>query len=240
VHIEARELVKQYTWTKALDGLSWNLGLGRIAAVLGPNGAGKTTLLNALSGSVLLDGGRVLMDGQALTPERADLRRRYAFIPDAPPVPGGWTPLRFIGSVLRLYETPEAGLEEKVLGILERLDLLGVARWRFHQLSRGQAYKAVLAAFLAADPEVWFVDEPFASGMDPRGLNCFKEYAREAAARGHTIVFTTQIVEVAEALANEICVLDHGKIQLCAGTEGLENDPAFKSLLAQLRESPTA
>ena len=238
VHVQARELVKQFGWIKALDGLSWEIEPGQIVAILGPNGAGKTTLMNALSGSILLDGGAVLFDGQVFTPDRVDLRKRFAFLPDLPPVPGGWTPLRFIGATLKLYGRAEPDLEERVMGLLKDLDLLGVARWRFRQLSRGQVYKAVLAAFVVADPEVWFVDEPFASGMDPRGLNCFKHYATAAAKRGHTVLFTTQIIEVAKALAHQICVLDRGRIQICAVPQRLESDPAFEGLLTQLRETP--
>ena len=117
------------------------------------------------------------------------------------------------------------------------LDLLPVALWKFRRLSRGQVYKAVLAAFLAADPEVWLVDEPFASGMDPRGLNCFKEYAREAAARGHTIIFTTQIVEVAERFAQRVCVLDRGQIKACAEAASLRESSALTALVTHLREN---
>ena len=122
--------------------------------------------------------------------------------------------------------------------LLGQLDLLGIARWRFRQLSRGQIYKAVLAGFLAADPELWLVDEPFASGMDPRGLNCFKEYARDAARRGHTIIFTTQIIEVAERFSGRICVLDRGQIKACDEPARLKASPAFATLLNELREEP--
>lgn len=240
MHIRAERLVKEYGGARALDELSWEVHPGQIVAVLGPNGAGKTTLLNALSGCIPLDGGQVFFDGQPFTPGRGDLRRRFAFIPDIPPVPGGWSPLRFIGTTLKLYETPREGIEDRVTGLLEDLDLLGVARWKFRQLSRGQIYKAVLAAFIAADPEVWFVDEPFASGMDPRGLNCFKEYARGATVRGRTIVFTTQIIEVAEPFAARICVMDQGKITFDGETAVAHKNSAFTALVARLRENPEA
>src|SRR4051812_16295365 len=202
MHLKAESLTKKFGWVTALDGLSWEVAPGQVVAILGPNGSGKTTLLNALAGCMLLDSGRVLMDGQPFTPTRADLRRRFAFIPDIPPLPGDWSPLRFIGTTLKLYEVTEDGAESRVVELLRKLNLLGVAQWKFRQLSRGQQYKAILAAFLAADPELWLVDEPFSSGMDPSGLHCFKEYARQAASRGHTIIFTTQLVEAAERFAD--------------------------------------
>ena len=238
--IQADRLVKRYGGNTALDGVSLEIEPGQIMAVLGPNGAGKTTLLHALAGVIQLESGQVLFDGQPFTPGRGDLRRRFAFLPDTPPVPGNWTPLRFIGSALKLYGTSAPDLEERVEELLGQLDLLPVARWAFGRLSRGQVYKAVLAGFLAADPEVWLVDEPFASGMDPRGLNCFKEYARAAIERGRTIVFTTQIIEVAEPLADRICILDQGQIKACAAPAQLRDEGSLQALLTQLRERPSA
>ena len=129
-------------------------------------------------------------------------------------------------------------MEERVKQLLGQLDLLGVASWRFRQLSRGQIYKSILAAFLAADPEAWFLDEPFASGMDPRGLNCLKEYAWEASKRGHTIVYTTQIVEVAEQFATRMCVLDQGKVRAYDEPAALRGKSGLDSLLTQLHEKP--
>ena len=236
--LRAENLTKRYGWVKALDALSWEAKPGQIVAVLGSNGAGKTTLLNALSGSILPDSGQVFINGEPFTPDREDLRRRLAFIPDVPPVMPFWSPLRFIGTLVRLYGAAPAGIEERVFDLLEKLDLLGVAQWKFSQLSRGQAYKAVLAGFIAADPEIWLVDEPFASGMDPRGLNCFKEHARSAARRGRIIIFTTQIIEVAEQVADRICVLDQGRIRAFEESARLRQDSALQHLLTQLREHP--
>jgi ABC-2 type transport system ATP-binding protein len=157
-------------------------------------------------------------------------------LPDIPPVPGNWSSLRLIGTVLKLHQVSMQGIETKVEGILERLDILPVAGWAISRLSRGQAYKAVLAAFMAADPEVWFVDEPFSSGMDPRGLNCFKEYAREAAVRGHTIIYTTQIVEVAEQFSNRVCIMSKGQIKAFEESKTFSDEAKLSTLLSQLRE----
>jgi ABC-type multidrug transport system ATPase subunit len=238
VHLKADRLVKKFGWKTVLDELSWEVEPGQIVALLGPNGAGKTTLLEALSGALVLNSGQIFLDGQPYTAERGDLRRRIAYIPDLPPIPGYWTPLRFIGTLLKLYQTPGDHHEDRVVEILERLDLLGVARWRFAQLSRGQSYKAILAGFLASDPELWLVDEPFSSGMDPRGLHCFKDYAREAIKRGRTIIFSTQIVEVAEQIAQRVGILEQGKIKTCSDMASLRANPTFGDLVSQLHDSP--
>lgn len=253
MHIRTENLRKKYGWVTALDGVSLEVQPGQILAILGTNGAGKTTLLNALAGVVLLDSGNVFFDSELWTPARGDLRQRLAFIPDLLPVPAHWTPLRFISTTLKLYgmETapfehppstqgspPSETLPDRVLAVLEKLDLLDVAGWRIGKLSRGQIYKSVLAAFLVADPEVWLLDEPFASGMDPRGLNCFKEYSREATNRGRTIIYTTQIIEVAEKFSDRFCVMDRGKVKACGLPHELRTDSSFSDLITELREQP--
>src|SRR5439155_5615514 len=103
MRVRAEKLTKKFGWVTALDNVSLEIEPGQIVAVLGANGAGKSTLLNALAGAILLDRGEVFFDGELYTPGRTDLRRRFAFIPDIPPVPGYWTPLRFIGTTLKLY-----------------------------------------------------------------------------------------------------------------------------------------
>lgn len=233
MQIKAEKLVKKFGWTTALDDVSWVIEPGQIVAVLGPNGAGKTTLMESLAGVSPPDSGGIYMDGELYLPDRDDLRRRFAYIPDIPPAPRHWTPVRFISTLLKLYQTPIEGLQEKVVDMLEDLDLLGVARWNFGQLSRGQIYKSILAGFLVADPEVWFIDEPFSSGMDPRGLDRFKQYSRDAATRGRTIIFTTQIIEVASQFAHTVCVLDHGKVQFCGSSAEILKSPEFAEALTE-------
>jgi ABC-2 type transport system ATP-binding protein len=233
VHIRVENLVKKFGWVTALDNVSWEIEPGQIVAMLGSNGAGKTTLIKTLAGVLPPDSGQVFMDKEPYLPDRDDLRRRFAYIPDIPPVPGVWTPVRFIATLLKLYQTPTDGLQERVVQLLEDMDLLGVAQWQFARLSRGQSYKSILAGFIAADPEVWFIDEPFSSGMDPRGLDTFKHYAREAAGRGRTIVFTTQIIEVAAHFAHTVCVIDHGKIQSCTTAAELRASPAYADMVAE-------
>ena len=240
MRIHAKGLRKRYGNVLALDDVLWEVPAGQIVALLGPNGAGKSTFLNALAGVIPLDAGQVFLDDELYTPGRDDLRRRFAVIPDIPTIAQRWTPVRFMGSAVKLYRGATEELPERAMQIFSELDLLSVALAPFHQLSRGQAYKAILAGFLAADPELWFVDEPFASGMDPRGLNAFKRYSREASKRGGTIIYTTQIIEVAEQFSDRICILNKGRIVADATPVELCEGSKYEELLAELHESPRA
>jgi ABC-type multidrug transport system ATPase subunit len=210
VRIEISQLSKSYDGFRVLNHLSFEIDSGHIIAVLGVNGAGKTTLLRCMAGIASPDRGRVCYDGEPFSRERLDLRRRMFFVPDTPFLCWEMTALQHIAMVLHLYEAETDDADEVVLALLEEFDLLPHARAVLTTLSRGQAYKTTLVPFLAIDPEVWLLDEPFASGMDPPGISAFKRHAREAARAGHTVIYSTQLLEVAERFSDRVCLLHDG------------------------------
>jgi ABC-type multidrug transport system ATPase subunit len=239
--IELRKVFKQYGSVHALDDVSLSIEPGQIVALVGTNGAGKTTLMRCLAGIVAPTSGQLLYDGEHLLRDRLELRRRLFFLPDFPAVFEEWHPLQHIGMVLRLYGRDAPGVEESVVDVLRDLDLLPVASSPFAVLSRGQRYKAALAALFAVDPELWLLDEPFASGMDPNGINAFKQRTRTAAAAGRTVIYSTQILDAAERFSDRVCVVHRGRIrafsvtaELRSGSEGEANP--LDDLFTQLRE----
>jgi ABC-type multidrug transport system ATPase subunit len=143
------------------------------------------------------------------------LRRRFYFLPDFPFLFGDRTVLQHLGIVLRIYGVNRPGVEETALELLRDFDLLPLAQKPLGTLSRGQLYKAGLVMLMAVDPEVWLLDEPFASGMDPHGIDAFKRRAREAAGRGRTVLFSTQLLEIAERFADRACIIHRGELRAC-------------------------
>src|SRR5262245_21123508 len=208
--IELRAVSKSYGRARALDRASLEIGGGQIVAILGANGAGKTTLLRCLAGIAAPDSGEIVYNDQAFERDNMALRREVFFLPDMPVVFYEMSVVRHIGMVLRVFEREEAGIEEKVLQLLKEFDLFTVAENPLNTLSRGQVYKAALAALIAVNPQVWLLDEPFASGMDPHGINALKRYTREAVSRGSTVIYSTQILEVVEKFSDRVCILHQG------------------------------
>jgi ABC-type multidrug transport system ATPase subunit len=241
MHCSIRSLSKSYGKTPVLRDISLEIAPGQIVALVGANGAGKTTLLRSLAGIAGLDAGEIRYDGELFCRDRIDLRRRFAFLPDVPYYYGEMSILRHIGMVLAVYETDTTGIEDRIVELLRDLDLLPLAECSLASLSRGQLYKAALAAVLAVDPEFRLLDEPFASGMDPRGLTFLRDEARSAAACGRTVLYTTQILEVAERFADRICILNNGRIEAFGtmneilGRAGAERSLA--DVFAQLHEA---
>jgi len=230
--IKLESVSKAYGDVPALVDLSLEMEAGQIIVVLGPNGAGKSTLLHCLHGGASLDRGTIQYDGVVFSRDRMDIRKKIYFLPDYPPIFPHWSPLKHIGMVLRLYETMPAGIEDRVFELFRDLDLFPLASRPLSTLSRGQLYKSLLAGLIAVDPEVWLLDEPFASGMDPLGFNVLKRYAREAVQRGHTVIYSTQILELAESFSDKAIVLNGGKLYAFDSVKNLlgQTDPANASL----------
>jgi ABC-type multidrug transport system ATPase subunit len=241
VRIAVESLSKRYGGVRALDGVTLVIEAGQILSVLGVNGAGKTTMLRCLSG-VVTGSGTIYYDGEKFNRGSISLRRRIAFLPDFPIAFPHHTVLRHIGMVLRLYEADDPAVEPRVLNLLRGFDLLPLVDTNISQLSRGQAYKAALAALLAVDPELLLLDEPFASGMDPNGITFLKQEARAAAARGHTVIYSTQILDLAETLSDRVLIIERGQVRYYASlgelqgvAPGHEGVSALEQLFQQLR-----
>lgn len=237
--IELRSVSKAYGRNQALDRASLEIFPGQIVALLGANGAGKTTMLRCLAGIAAPDSGSIHYDEETFHRDHLPLRRRISFLPDFPVVFYEMTVLRHIGMVLRLYETERNGLEGRVLELLREFDLLTVAENPLNSLSRGQIYKAALVALIAVNPELWLLDEPFASGMDPHGINAFKTRARAAAREGRTIIYSTQILEVVEKFSDKACILQNGEVRAFESVEVLERtgpQGGLEEIFRHLRE----
>jgi ABC-type multidrug transport system ATPase subunit len=238
--IELRAVSKSYGKVRALDRASLEIGPGQCVAILGANGAGKTTLLRCLAGIAAPDSGAILFNEAPFERDNLQLRRNLSFLPDFPVVFFEMTVLRHIGMVLRVYEADKPGIEQRVLQLLKDFDLFPVAENPLNTLSRGQIYKAALVALIAANPELWLLDEPFASGIDPHAISMFKRHAREATANGRTVVYSTQILDVVEKFSDKVCILQNGEVRAFDSVTLLEGNRqgALDEIFQQLREEP--
>jgi len=237
--IEFRSVTKSYGNTRALDKASFEIPAGCLVALLGANGAGKTTLLRCMAGVVGPDAGMVLFNDTPFTRDQLEVRRQIVFLPDTPVAFWEMSVARHIGMVLRLHGADRPGVEGAVLELLRDFDLLPSAELPLLALSRGQLYKACLVATAAVDPEIWLLDEPFSSGMDPHGIETFKKLARAACARGRTVVYSTQILEVAERFSDRVCILHKGEVRAFDTLEAVRRGApgeALPEIFRQLRE----
>lgn len=214
MHIELNDLSKRFDHTDALDQVNLNVPPSSIIAVLGENGAGKSTLLSLLGGVLTPDRGLIRFDGQVFSRERLELRKRLLFTPDVPVMFMDRSVAANIATFAALYGTRVEDREAELTHQLEETGMAALLNRSAMTLSRGQLWKAFMACAAAVEPELWLVDEPFASGMDVIGMGVFRRLARRLADEGSTIVYTTQMVDLAADFSDHVCVLRQGRIVL--------------------------
>ena len=209
----AQHLTKTYRngEVRALDDLSLDVEEGTVLGVLGPNGAGKTTTVRILATLLKPDSGSATVAGIDVVKhpdkvrELIGLSGQYAAVDETLT---GWDNLVMFG---RLYHLGKAASIKRADELLERFSLTDSARRPIKTYSGGMRRRLDLAASLIVQPKVLFLDEP-TTGLDPRGRQEVWQVIQELVKGGVTLLLTTQYLEEADQLADEIAVIDHGKV----------------------------
>ena len=208
---EAEELVKRFGKTTALDGVSLATSRGHVLGLLGPNGAGKTTVIRILATLLRPDGGRASVAGFDVAREPAQVRRRIALSGQHTSVDDELTGLANLVVIGQLLDLPRRQATQRAGELLARFGLDDAARRPVSGYSGGMRRRLDLAASLVGRPEVLFLDEPSA-GLDPGKRDELWQMIRGLSADGVTVLLTTQYLEEADALADAVAVLDHGRV----------------------------
>lgn len=209
--IEARGLVKKYGEVVALDGMDLAVSEGAVLGLLGPNGAGKTTTVRILTTLLKPDEGSATVAGFDVLRQPDQVRRvigltgQYAAVDE---YLTGRENLRMFGD---LYHLAPAYVRQRTTELLERFDLADAADRSLRTYSGGMRRRLDLAASLIAKPTILFLDEP-TTGLDPRSRLGLWEVITDLVAEGTTVLLTTQYLEEADQLAEEIVVIDHGRV----------------------------
>ena len=209
----AQHLTKTYRngEVRALDDLSLDVEEGTVLGVLGPNGAGKTTTVRILATLLKPDSGSATVAGIDVMKhpdkvrELIGLSGQYAAVDETLT---GWDNLVMFG---RLYHLGKSASIKRADELLERFSLTDSARRPIKTYSGGMRRRLDLAASLIVQPKVLFLDEP-TTGLDPRGRQEMWQVIQELVKGGVTLLLTTQYLEEADQLADEIAVIDHGKV----------------------------
>jgi len=204
--ISVRSLTKSYGSLHAVDGISFNVEGGEVFSLLGPNGAGKTTTIEILEGLRNKDGGEASVLGLDPWSKGYDLHRKIGVIPQG---------FKFLD-----YPTPREAIRYYSVLFGRRVDpdqilkdviLEDAADTYFMRLSGGQKQKMGMALSLVNDPELVFLDEP-TTGLDPQARRAVWEVIRNLKKGGRSVLLTTHYLEEAEELADQVAIMDHGKI----------------------------
>jgi len=239
VVLSAENLSKRFGALRVVDDVSFSLHHGRLVALIGPNGAGKTSLMNVLSGVLRPDSGRVLFDGVDVTTSdlaersRAGLARTFqiaTILPESTVLANVALAIQAkCGSSFRFFAAAARGerLNEPARAALERVNLADRAALRAGALAHGEKRRLELAIALAMRPRVLLLDEPFA-GLGP------EETAESVAlvgalARDHAILLVEHDMDAVFALADEIGVLDRGRLIAWGSPEAVRANSSVRA-----------
>ncbi|HEY4830371.1 MAG TPA: ATP-binding cassette domain-containing protein [Solirubrobacteraceae bacterium] len=208
--IEAQGLMKRYGKTRALDGLDVAAERGQVVAVLGPNGAGKTTFVRAVGTLLRLDGGTLRVVGHDVNQDPGAVRRLIGLAGQFAAVEPAMTGRENLVMIARLFGLDRAAARRSAHAVLEQLGLLEDADRLARTYSGGMCRRLDLGASLVGAPRLLLLDEP-TTGLDPRSRIELWQAIGNLVESGTDVLLTTQYLDEADHLANQIVIIDHGR-----------------------------
>jgi ABC-2 type transport system ATP-binding protein len=213
--IEARDLVKTYqagkTTVVALDRLSLDIPQGTVQALLGPNGAGKTTTVKVLTTLTTPDQGSASIDGVDVIAHPEKIRRMIGVSGQYAAVDENLTGFENLDMVGRLYHLSPKESRARARELIDMFDLVDAGDRVVKGFSGGMRRRIDLAGALVVNPPVLFLDEP-TTGLDPRSRLALWDVIKSLVSQGTTVLLTTQYLEEADQLADNIAVIDEGRV----------------------------
>ena len=214
--IYVEDVHKSFGEVEALGGIDFVVERGKVLGMLGPNGAGKTTAVKILTTLLTPDRGRALVEGRDVVRSPAAVRELIGLAGQSTAIQEELTGRENLDIMGRLYHLDPATRARRATELLERFELVEAADRPTKGYSGGMQRRLDLALSLVSRPSVLFLDEP-TTGLDPRSRLGMWDVIGELVSAGTTLLLTTQYLEEADALADEIVVIDRGKV-IAAGT----------------------
>ena len=220
--IETRNLTKTFDNFTAVDSLDLKIETGEFFGLLGPNGAGKTTTISLLSTLLLPTKGEILIDGQKLTRNRPDLKRKISVITQEYSMRQDMNMDEIMEYQGRLYFMPRKEIKRRTEELLEFCDLIKFRKRTVRKLSGGMKRKLMVCRALLTDPEILLLDEPTA-GMDALSRRQMWNLLRKLNGKNLTILLTTHYMEEAQNLCSRVALMDHGRLEEVSTPSALIN-----------------
>jgi len=214
--IRTEHLTKKYGGLVAVNDLSLNITQGQFFAFLGPNGAGKTTTIKLLAGLLKPTSGRALVGGYDIQKYPVEARKILSYVPDMPFLYDKLEPMEFMLFIGQLYGMEPAAVARASNELFDRFGLNEIRKQMIENLSHGTRQRLVIASALLHRPKVIIIDEPMV-GLDPRSARVVKNALKERTRAGVTVFLSTHVLPIAEELADQVGILNHGRL-IAVGT----------------------
>lgn len=228
--IVASNVVKRFGDITAVGGISFEVKKGEIFAFLGPNGAGKSTTIKMLTTMLRPTSGELLLAGHDVTKDQASARKAFGIVFQDPSLDEELSAYENMELHAVLYGVPKASRAQQIQELLELVELWNRKGSMIKTFSGGMRRRLEIARGLLHEPQILFLDEP-TLGLDTQTRNLMWAYVKKLSdEKGMTIFFTTHYLDEAEAVAERIAIIDHGKIVASGTTPELCKQTKTKSL----------
>jgi len=209
--IEVENLVKTFGDKSIIKGISFTVKDGEIYGLLGPNGSGKSTTMKILVGIIPPSEGKAIVNGIDVSKDPLRVKRIVGYVPETPALYESLTPVEFFSLVGSIRGIPKGELEERVERLVKAFGIGGYINELIGNLSFGTKQKVSIIAGLLHDPKVLILDEAI-NGLDPRSARIMKELLNGFKDEGKSIVFSTHILAIAEAVCDRIGIIYKGEL----------------------------
>ena len=214
--IEVHDLHRSFDQVRAVSGVSFSAGDGRITGLLGPNGAGKTTTLRMLYTLLKPDRGEVRVDGYDTHTDALAVRQRLGVLPDSRGLYKRLTARENVEYYGRLHGLDEATLKQRIDTLVQQLDMRDIEHRRSEGFSQGQRVKTAIARALVHAPQNIVLDEP-TNGLDVMATRAMRRFLLRLRDEGRCILFSSHIMQEVAALCDHIVIIAGGRVT-AAGT----------------------
>jgi ABC-2 type transport system ATP-binding protein len=214
--IEAQHLTKFYGPIMGLNDFSFSVGYGEVRGLLGQNGSGKSTLLKSLVGLIHPTSGTVRVLGLDVQKSPMEVRRSIGYVPESPRLYEFLTATEYLDFIADVRGLSYEEKKERINRLIQALNLEGKQGDTISGYSQGMKQKVALMGAILHRPKLLLLDEPL-NGLDPKSARVVKELVHNLAQEGVTTVFSTHILEIAEAICDRLTILQNGRV-LAEGT----------------------
>ena len=209
--VEVNRLSKSFGNRRAITSVSLSVQSSEVLGLLGPNGSGKSTLMKTIVGIIKPDAGSIRVLGTDVTADPVAIKGMIGYVPESPRLYEFLSGVEYLDFVADVHGLAKGQRQERILEFLKALDLEGRENELIHGYSQGMKQKLAIIAALLHHPRVLVLDEPL-NALDPRSARIVKELLHKFRDNGIPTIFSTHVLEIADAICDRIIIMDGGQI----------------------------
>jgi ABC-2 type transport system ATP-binding protein len=211
VALQASGLAKSFGSIKAVGGVDFVVRNGEMVGLLGPNGSGKTTTMRMILGILKPDSGRILVNGIDVAASPVEARKLVGYVPETPQLYEFLTGIEYLDFISDMYAIEPSVRKERIGQFLDGLQLRGHENEMISGYSQGMKQKIAIISALLHKPRILVLDEAL-NGLDPRSAKIVKDLLRSLVGEGVSVLFSTHVLEIADALCERVAIMYQGLI----------------------------